>query len=302
MTPDAIETELVETGAARLAYRRDGPRSDTPVVLIHGLGQTLADWPDALVQGLIAEGREVVRFDNRDIGRSQRFDQSGAPPLLRLWAAAALRLPPLASPPYRVEDMAADTVGLLDALGVTRAHLVGASMGGMIAQHVAAASPERVLSLTVIMSSSGAPGLPGPQAQVSREMGKRPAAGLASATTRAIAFRRLLAGPLDRAEAAELEQRVRRSTAYGWPERAGGARQYAAILADRGRHRLLEGLRAPTLVVHGGLDPLLPLAHGRDVAARVPGARLLIVPQMGHEVSASVGRRLAGEIAAHAAR
>lgn len=302
MTPDAIETELVPAGAARLAYRRDGPRSDAPVVLIHGLGQTLVDWPDALVQGLIAEGHEVVRFDNRDVGRSQRFDQLGAPPLLRLWAAAALRLPSLANPPYGVGDMVADTVGLLDALGVARAHLVGASMGGMIAQHVAVANPERVMSLTAIMSSSGAPGLPGPQAQVGREMGKRPATDLATATDRAIAFRRLLAGPLDGADAAELERRVRRSVAYGWPERAGAMRQYAAILADQMRHRLLCKVGTPTLVVHGGRDRLLPLCHGADLAARILGARFVAAPTMGHEILSSDGRRLASQIAAHLAR
>lgn len=297
-------TEHTRIGDLSLAWRRDGARSaGAPIVLIHGLGQTLADWPDVFIEGLTAGGRQVLRFDNRDIGRSSRLEALGAPPLARLWLAAMLRTPPLARPPYRLADMAADAMGLLDALGVEAAHLVGASMGGMIAQRIACARPERVVSLTLVMSSSGAPGLPGPGREIREEMSRSGGSGdLQAATERALRLRRLLAGELAPSDSAELEERVARSSAYGGPDALGSARQYAAILADRARYRLLPKISSPTLVVHGARDRLLPPAHGADIAARVPGARLIVDPTMGHEISKSGGARLAGIVLTHAAR
>ncbi|WP_172448602.1 alpha/beta hydrolase [Caulobacter mirabilis] len=295
---------LTQVGSLALAWRAHGCRSDAaPVVLIHGLGQTLADWPDTLIDGLVAGGRRVLRFDNRDVGRSSRLDSHGAPPLIRLWLAAALRLPPLARPPYPLVDMATDAIGLLDALGVRSAHLVGVSMGGMIAQRIACLQPDRVASLVLVMSSSGAPGLPGPAREVSEAMsGGGSSPDLRSATARALRFRRLLAGELTAADVVELEERVERSSAYGWPEGAGPARQYAAILADRDRYKRLVEIKAPTLVIHGARDPLLPPAHGADIAARIPHARLIVDPMFGHEISSRDGTRLADQILRHAAQ
>lgn len=296
----AMLTLEARANGLKLAYRSDGPPSGAPMVLIHGLGQTLVDWPSAFIDKLADAGCRVLRLDNRDVGRSWRMDHLGAPPLLRLWASATLRLPPLARPPYSLADMTADVVGLLDALGVPAVHLVGASMGGMIAQRVAIAHPERVLSLTSIMSSSGAPGLPSPRKEVRAELTREAAPNdPAAAVEKAKRFRRLIGGTLRDGDLAELERRVEQSVAYGWPESDGAARQYAAILADRGRHHLLSQIRSRCLVVHGGQDRFVPPAHGEDTAARIAGSRLVAIGDMGHEITLSSGQIVADEILAH---
>ncbi|SDJ69874.1 MULTISPECIES: alpha/beta fold hydrolase [Bradyrhizobium] len=282
---------------ASLAWHSEGGSADVPILLIHGLGQTLQDWPSAFVTGLAGTGRRVIRFDNRDVGRSPRYDELGAPPLLRLWLCSTLRLPQWVRPPYMVADMASDAVALLDALNIPVAHLVGASMGGMIAQHIALAHPKRVRSLTLIMSSSGAPALPPPRGDVQRVLSNREPDDLQAAITSAYAFRRLIAGPLQSNDQAELERRVARSTAYGWPNRSGVARQYAAILADRRRYRLLSQIKAKCLVIHGEQDPLLPIAHGRDAAARISGSRFVSLAAMGHEITPALCASILTEIA-----
>lgn len=299
---EAIATSEALANGMTLAYRYDGPPSGRPVMLIHGLGQTLVDWPEDFIDRLAGAGCRLLRFDNRDAGRSSRMDHLGAPPLLSLWLSAALRLPAPTRPPYSIADMAADVVALLDTLDVGSVHLVGASMGGMIAQRIAVAHPKRVLSLTSIMSSSGAPGLPGPRKDVlaafTSDAGQD---GLANAEERARRFRRLIGGTLKDGDLVELEHRVAESTAYGWPPGDGATRQYAAILADRDRHRLLSRIRARCLVVHGEEDPLLPLAHGLDTAARIPGSRILATRHMGHEITLSNAQIIADEILEHLA-
>ncbi|MDP3702968.1 MAG: alpha/beta hydrolase [Candidatus Omnitrophota bacterium] len=285
------------SGAASLAWQSEGGSSGVPVLLIHGLGQTLQDWPRAFVTGLADTGRRVIQFDNRDVGRSPRYDRLGAPPLLRLWLCSTLRLPQWVMPPYTVSDMASDTVALLDALRIPVAHIVGASMGGMIAQHIAVTHPHRVRSLTLIMSSSGAPGLPPARGDVQRALSGREPDNLQTAIASAYAFRHLIAGPLSADDAAELELRVTRSTTYGWPSGAGVARQYAAILADRHRYRLLGQVKARCLVIHGEQDPLLPIAHGRDAVTRISGSRFVPLPVMAHEITPSLSASILPEIA-----
>ncbi|MGY3697630.1 pimeloyl-ACP methyl ester carboxylesterase [Bradyrhizobium sp. USDA 3240] len=280
----------------RLVWQSDGKSTDIPVLLIHGLGQTLLDWPAAMVNGLTDAGCRVIRFDNRDVGRSPRFDHLGTPPLLRLWLCSTLRLPQWARSPYTVADMASDAVALLDTLNIPAAHLVGASMGGMIAQQIALIHPHRVRSLTLIMSSSGAPGLPPPRDDVRRALSSREPDNLQAGIASAHAFRRMIAGPLHVEDAVELAVRVTRSTAYGWPGGAGVARQYAAILADRRRWRLLDQIEARCLVIHGELDPLLPIAHGRDVATRIVGSRFVSLATMAHEITPSHGKTIVAEI------
>lgn len=286
-----IDVRTIDLGGTSLAVHERGRACEPALVLVHGLAQTQLDWPDALLEALAASVLRVVAFDNRDIGRSTRHEQSGSPPLLRLMLATKLRLPWSPRPPYQLEDMGADLLGLLDALGIERAHLVGLSTGGMIAQRLALARPDRVASLTCIMSSSGAPSLPGPCSDVARRMRERASDDLDQEVARELQLRALIAGDLTDLDAAELRHRVRRSIHYGWPVGEGPLRQYTAILADRSRWRLLGRLSCPTLVLHGDRDPLLPPDHGRDLVARVPGARFQLIEGMGHEITHSHERR-----------
>jgi pimeloyl-ACP methyl ester carboxylesterase len=294
----------VATNEIALRVTDYGNLDDPPVVLVHGLGQSESDWPSALLTTLVARQLRVITFDNRDIGHSTRITGSGKPPLLRLWLAAQIgwpcRWPSIAEPPYHIGDMARDTLALIRTLGLPRVHLVGASMGGMIAQHVAAACPSRLSSLVCIMSSPGRRGLPPPRRDVAQLMAKRSTASTPDrAAADALVLRRLLAGAIDAGDAAELESRVKLSTLKSWPDTGSGERQFAAILADRRRANLLPYIVTPTLVVHGIDDPLLPIAHGRALAEMIPGARFEAVATMGHEITNSLAPQVADLIASH---
>lgn len=286
-------------GGARLATRAYGPNDGERIVLLHGLGQTLEDWPQALIDRLVAARFRVLSLDNRDVGRSARLCSLGSPPLIRLLMGAAIGLR-LAEPPYELADMAQDVLSALDAAGLDRVHLVGASMGGMIAQHIAINAPDRVSSLTCIMSSSGQAGLSGPRRDVGRAMRKQSTArSLEAAIDDARALRALLAGPMLPADCVELSERIERAVSYGWPAEGGPERQYAAIIADRGRTAALSTISVPTLVIHGEQDPLLPPDHGRDLAARIPNARLLLLQGFGHEITQTLAPIIADLIGDH---
>jgi pimeloyl-ACP methyl ester carboxylesterase len=258
--------------------------SGTPVLLVMGLGGQLIHWPAALVQSLVGAGYRVIRFDNRDSGLSTHFTQHGAPAIpwiaLRAWLGAQPRAP------YALGDMAADALGVLDALGVQRAHIVGLSMGAMIAQRVALAAPQRAISLSSVMGSSRARGLSRPQGHVLRLFMARPGAKDEAALMafytrflRAISSRRF--APTD-----ESLQAVFRATAARHPPNtAATMRQLAAILTDTGRAEQLAHIRTPTLVLHGADDPLVPLDGAQDTARRIPGARLAVVPDMAHDLA-----------------
>lgn len=282
-----------------LYYDTAGDPADPTILLIMGLATQSIAWPDAFVARLAAAGFHVVRFDNRDVGLSTHLD--GAPAFHPLWALAAARfgLPfPLA---YTLTDMAADAVALLDALGVDRAHVVGASMGGMIAQLVAANHPERVASLTSIMSTSGAPGLPGPSAPIRRRMlARRPANPTrAEAVAAGEAMLQLISYPDPARPAGAFAEMAGRAfdRAY-YP--AGARRQLLAIIADGSRVARLAAIRAPTLLIHGADDPLVPRAGSEDLARRIPHARLEIVDGMAHDLPPSRLEHLAKLIVDHA--
>lgn len=277
-----------------------GPPQGEPVVLVMGLGMQLIGWPIELVNDLLARGLRVVRFDNRDAGLSDGFDALGVPNLAIAGLRYTLRLPVRA--PYRLADMAADTVGVLDALGLRRAHLVGASMGGMIAQHVAAAHPERVKSLTLIMTTSGARHLPQPGFEVRKVLMSRPD-GRDPARVEAHLKRVLtvIGSPGYRPDPARLDARVRETVARAWRP-AGTARQLTAVVADGDRTPLLRRLRVPTQVIHGEADPLIPVAAGRELGRLIEGAVTDIVPGMGHDLPLELLPRIAAAIAENAAR
>lgn len=277
--------ELPERGLA-LDYVSHGPPDGVPVLLIMGLGMQRLAWPEALIQALVARGHRVVSFDNRDAGLSTT-------PPLRRHTRPALAL--LASwcgrdfvPPYTLADMAADTLALADALGAQRFHVIGASMGGMIAQHLAMTAPQRVLSLVSIMSHAGTATTPRPAWPVLAATLHRPPRG-ADLDRTARHFLRLfqVLGALaadDEAELAPLRVRLRATVQRAYsPE--GTTRQLLAILAERDRRPALRQLRLPTLILHGSADPLIPVAAARTLAAAIPGAALQTIDGMGHYFS-----------------
>lgn len=258
----------------------------TPVLLIMGLGMQLVAWPPALVHSLVHAGYRVIRFDNRDIGLSHFFDTLPTPNLV--WAGLKHRLGLPITPPYSLHDMALDALGVLDALGLDKAHVVGASMGGMIAQRVALAAPGRVRSLTSIMSSSGARNLPQAQPRVMRALLSRPKGQDTAAITEHVArFFALIGSPGFPTDPQMLRERIGAGVARSYhPE--GTVRQMVAVAADSTRAQALRSLRCPTLVLHGKADPLVPYAHGQDTAKRIAGANLVGIEGMGHDFAPGV--------------
>ena len=267
------------------------------VLLIMGLGMQLITWPPEMVQALVNAGFRAVRFDNRDIGLSQHFDALGSPNLL--WEGLKYKLGWRIRSPYTLTDMARDAVGVLDALQIDKAHIVGVSMGGMIAQRVAIEAPLRVLSLTSIMSSSGARGLPAATPEVTRQLLSRPAGKTRQAAIdHTVKLFKLIGSPGFPTEDGLLRERVAASAERNFHPQ-GIARQMVAIVGDGSRAAALAGLKTPTLVLHGKADPLVPFACGEDTARRIPGATLVAVDGMGHDLPPGVVERLLASMIPH---
>lgn len=242
------------------------------------------------MQALVDAGYRVVRHDNRDIGLSQGFDEAGAGNLL--WQSARQRIGLPVRSAYSLQDMADDSLGVLDALGIARAHVVGASMGGMIAQRLAASAPQRTASLVSIMSSSGARKLPGPRPDVAAALMRRPASRTEAAlVAHSLGMLRLIQSPAYPQDDQVVAERIRRALHRAYRP-AGVVRQMLAIVADSGRAELLPRIASPALVLHGEADPLVPIACGRDSAQRIPGARFVAVPGMGHDLPPPVNEIL----------
>ena len=286
----------IKANGISIEVETSGPAADAsgnpkPVVLlIMGLGMQLIAWPAPLVQGLVDAGFQVVRFDNRDAGLSQRFDALGTPNLL--WAGLKHQLGLQVKPPYTVNDMAADALGVLDALAIPKAHVVGVSMGGMIAQRLALMAPQRVLSLVSVMSGSGARGLPAPRPAVTRAMLSRPSnSGLHAAIEHTFKLLKAIGSPGFVMDDGVLRARVTAAAERGFNP-PGVVRQMVATVSDSSRAAALAGITVPTLVVHGKADPLVPFACGHDTARRIPGARLVGIEGMGHDLPPGVVERL----------
>ena len=261
----------------------DSGETDRPVVLlIMGMGMQLISWPPGLVRALRNAGFRVVRFDNRDAGLSSHFAHAGVPNLL--WQGFRTHFGFPAAPAYSLQDMALDALAVLDALHLPRAHVVGVSMGGMIAQRVALHAPHRVASLCSIMSSSGATHLPMPDAKVMQLLLGKPARpGLEGAIDHILSFLRAVASPAYPTDVGLLRTLVTASVERSYrPDGIG--RQMHAVMTDSERPHLLHRITAPTLVIHGKADPLVPYACGEDTAQRIPGARLIGVEGMGHDL------------------
>lgn len=281
-----------------ITYEDKGPRDAPVILLVMGLGGQLTLWPDEFVDALNAHGFRTIRYDNRDVGLSTRFEAAGVPNLKWMFVKAALRLP--VRPAYTLADMAADGVALLDHLGIAQAHIVGASMGGMISQHIAARYPDRTLSLTSIMSTTGNPKLPRANKDAMAVLANRPMSGDPEAMIAySVRAARVIGSPAYPAEEERLQRRVRGDFERGWYPQ-GVARQMAAIVADGDRRAMLKTIAAPTLVIHGEADPLVPLAGGKDTAASIPGARLMTIPGMGHDLPLALVDTLADAVVGHA--
>lgn len=270
-----------------IEYERFGHEPDHSkpcVALIMGLGMQMIAWPMALIEGLVEQGFEVLRFDNRDIGLSTFFDHKGVPNIL--WAGIKVNLGLKVRSPYTLTDMANDTIGLFDALGLKKVHVVGASMGGMIAQLVASNHPHRVLSLTSIMSTSGRASLPGPTAKARGALLSRPSNphDRNSIASHFLRVYRTIGSPNPTESDAEVKARILEGIERSYHP-VGTARQLMAVAADGSRVERLKAIKAPTLVIHGEADPLVPIAAGRDTAASIPGAQFISVPGMGHDLT-----------------
>ena len=280
--PMTIDTNsvMVRANGVDLAYDSFGDEGAPPILLIAGLGTQMIRWTKPFCMALAARGLRVIRFDNRDSGLSTHLAHAPAPDFAAMLAGAI----PVAT--YTLDDMAADASGLLDALGIERAHLVGRSMGGMIAQIMANRSPSRVLSLTSIMASSGNPALPPPEGTLmAMMMGPTPDPRVDrdGCVAHRLRFVRRLASPDlpfdEGGQRALIVEELRRSRSLG-----GAARQMVAVAVDGDRRERLAQIMAPALVIHGTADPMFPLAHGQDTAAAVPHARFLPIEGMGHDL------------------
>jgi pimeloyl-ACP methyl ester carboxylesterase len=285
-----MAVESVRANGIELAYEAVGDAADPPLVLIHGLSRQLIDWRDELIEAFAARGLFVIRFDNRDAGKSTHLHDAGPPDLAAVYSGDS------SAAAYTLSDMAADTAGLIDRLGLGSAHVAGVSLGGMVAQTLAIEHPERVRSLTSIMSTTGERevGQPTPEAQ--QVLASSPASNVEEAVRLRLESQRVIGSPgFDRDEAWIAENAAR---AY---ERAfdppGVGRQLAAIVASGDRTARLRELDVPALVIHGEEDPLIGLSGGRATAAAIPGAELITIPGMGHDMPRGVWDLVVGAIA-----
>ena len=288
---NGIDIEIEDSTAGRPASA-----SQPVVLLIMGLGMQLVAWPPQMVQALVDAGYRVIRMDNRDIGLSQHFNKLGKPNLL--WASLKYKLGFASKAPYSLSDMAQDAIGVLDTLKIKYAHVVGVSMGGMIAQRVAITAPKRVLSLTSIMSSSGARGLPQARPEVLRALLKRPAKGPQAALDHFVALFKIIGSPAFPTPEPEMRERIALGVRRSYHP-VGTLRQMLAVVADTDRAEQLATITCRTLVIHGEADPLVPLANGQDTAQRIAGARLLTIPGMGHDLPPEPVRQILVELLPH---
>ncbi len=283
--------QTTRVGEIELAHETFGSPEDTPLLLVMGLATQMIGWPDEFCRMLAERGLHVIRFDNRDIGLSTHLDHAGAPDVLAVMGGDHSRVA------YRLADMAEDTAGLLDALGLDNAHVVGASMGGMIAQTLAIRHPERVRSLTSIMSTTGDPAVGAPAEAALGALLAPPATDRESAVQRAVDTYRVIGSPGFEFDEHGLRERAGLSFDRAY-DPAGVARQLAAILASPDRTADLARVAVPTLVVHGAQDALVNVSGGRATAAAIPGAELFVIEGMGHDLPRAVWPELVDRITA----
>jgi pimeloyl-ACP methyl ester carboxylesterase len=285
---------VAQANGIEIAYETFGDAADPALVLIMGLGCQLLVWDERFCQALVERGFFVIRFDNRDIGLSSKIESGPVPNPMAIAGDAS-------SASYTLDDMAADTVGLLDELGIEAAHLVGASMGGMIAQQVAVLYPERVLSLVSMMSTTGNPGVGQPLPIAIPALISPAPPGREGYADFIVRVFKAIGSPAYPYEEDYIRQRALASYDRSYYP-AGFARQLVGILASGNRTGRLAGIRAPALVIHGEADPLITVSGGEATAAAIPGARLLKIPGMGHDLPLELWARFVDAIVENAER
>jgi pimeloyl-ACP methyl ester carboxylesterase len=280
----------------RIEVETRGPETAPAFLLIRGLSTQLIQWPDVFLDAFVDAGYRVVVFDNRDCGLSEKLDAAGTPSLTDLLTGRA-------EPPYGLKDMALDAVGVLDALGVERAHVAGISMGGMIAQHLAFSHADRFHSVASIMSSSGAPGLPAASPEAMEALTSSPS----DPTDRECVIEHGMRGQrvFESPDYPRSDEELRRHVESAYDRcycPAGSARQMAAVLADGSRVERLKTVSLPFLVLHGTDDVLVPIACGEDTARHVPGARFEAIAGMGHDITEANSTIVARHLIDHAGK
>ncbi len=280
-----------------IAYETVGSQDHPTILLVMGLGAQLTLWNERFVAALAGHGLHVVMYDNRDVGLSTDFASWGVADLPAAMIAAQAGKPVVA--PYTLTDMMRDGMGLLDTLGIAKAHVLGLSMGGMIVQLMAGWHRARVTSMTVMMSTSSRRGLPPGKPEAMKALLTRPQTTDREAIIRhAMGLRRIIGSPAYPGSDASLRAFVEKNVDRRYyPEGVG--RQYLAVMASGDRVDLLKTVTVPTLVIHGGEDPLLPPECGRDVATLIPGARFDLIPGMGHDLPDELATDLAARVAEH---
>lgn len=292
-----MSERYLDANNVRLAYDDFGNANDPAILLIMGMATQMTAWPLSFCRGLADRGFYVVRYDNRDVGLSEKMLTARIPSTLDMMLKAGINRPLKVS--YKLDDMATDALELMNALNLNQAHVVGVSMGGMIGQVVAAKHTSRVCSLTSIMSSSGDPNLPRASKKVTRALLKRYLGLVKPGLKSTIAFQRLIGSPGFPQSDDELNEKVRAAFQRSFYP-PGFARHMAAIMASGSRVELLKAIKAPSLVIHGRDDVLVPLACGVDTARRIPNAALEIIDGMGHNLPESLVPILTDLVADHA--
>ena len=291
-----MSERYLDANGVRLAYDDFGNANDPAILLIMGMATQMTAWPLSFCRGLADRGFYVVRYDNRDVGLSEKMLTARIPSTLDMMLKAGINRPLKVS--YKLDDMATDALELMNALNLNQAHVVGVSMGGMIGQVLAAKHSSRVCSLTSIMSSSGDPNLPRASKKVTRALLKRYLGLVKPGLKSTIAFQRLIGSPGFPQSDDELNEKVRAAFQRSFYP-PGFARHMAAIMASGSRVELLKAIKAPSLVIHGRDDVLVPLACGVDTARQIPNAALKIIDGMGHNLPESLVPILTDLVADH---
>ncbi|MGD9381773.1 MAG: alpha/beta hydrolase [Candidatus Thorarchaeota archaeon] len=283
-----------KVGDIEITYDTFGDPSAPPMLLVMGLGAQMIRWDEAFCKALAAQGHWVIRFDNRDVGLSSKFDDGGVPDVMSLIQGEAVDVP------YKLKDMADDAIGLLDALGIKEADVVGVSMGGMIVQTMAIHYPDRVRTLTSVMSSTGSPDLPQPTEEAMAALLAPPASSRDEYIKNSLMSAKVLHGPhypLDEDYVRNYSE-ISYDRCYHPP---GFTRQLSAVIASGSRKEALGNIKIPTLVIHGDADPLVPVEGGKDTAKSIPEAELLIIEGMGHSFPTEVVPQILQAILKHTA-